>query len=95
MWGSNPVVPFSFPGSNAPGIGFRNQCEHWLRKQYLRSGGRPEIPENFRLPQSFPSQSHTAQPDAIAHHTSSFSAPFPTSETDGFAESSRLVSWTT
>ena len=35
------------------GNGFRNQCEHWWRKQYHKSVRRTEIPQNFRRTQSF------------------------------------------
>jgi hypothetical protein len=37
----------SFPATRAPGIGFDNQCEHWLSKQYIQSVSRPEIPQDF------------------------------------------------
>jgi len=44
---------FIVPGDSALGIGFRNQCAHWWRKQFHKSVSRPEIPENFRLAQFF------------------------------------------
>jgi len=33
---------------------FRNQCEHWWRKHFLPSAGRPETPLRFRPAQSPP-----------------------------------------
>jgi hypothetical protein len=49
----NPRRSFnSFPATCAPGIGFRNQCERWWRKQFHKSVSRPEIPENFRRMQT-------------------------------------------
>jgi hypothetical protein len=45
-------APSRFPivsGDKRAGNGFHNQCEHWWRKQFLRSASRPEIPQDFRL----------------------------------------------
>jgi hypothetical protein len=40
-------------GDLRAGNGFRNQCEHWWRKHFLKSAGHPEIRENFRPAQFF------------------------------------------
>jgi len=54
-WWRKPysVIP-SFPATCAPGTCFICQCVHWWKKQSLKSGSRPEIPQDFRLPQIYP-----------------------------------------
>jgi len=48
---SAPPYSPTVPGGVYAGNGFRSQCEHWRRKQYIQSASRSETRQRFRLAQ--------------------------------------------
>ena len=52
MINASARIPFVTSTCNAGNV-FRSQCAHWDLKKYMQSVSRPEIPQNFRLTQSF------------------------------------------